>query len=219
MTTDKREAIYEIADQLLRKGVKPTQQHIRDALGSGSLTTINRALNEWWQSLGDRLDAQAKGYDLPDPVIKHASRMWNDALIYAQKGADSTYQAIESELQETLQKLDKVDAKYARQIVDLNGFLEATNTENRALKADIKTLEDALKDEREQAFKLSKELTNLNQQVDKNKLDPAVNNEVLLEAQVRLKIQKEEITRMREEIQRLSSENALLTLKLETSDR
>jgi len=215
MTTEKREAIYSIADQLLREGIKPTQQNIRDRLGSGSLTTINRALNEWWASLGDRLDEQAKGYDLPNPVIKHASRMWSDAVAYAQSGADNQRLLLEAELNEALAKLSTIDTKYAKQIVDLNSYLEIHIQENRALKEDIKSLENTLKDEKEHAYALSKEL-NKNSHLMKN---GQANNEDLLEAQVRLKIQKEEIARLREDNQRLSSENAMLTLKLNTSDQ
>ncbi|MCD8513030.1 MAG: DNA-binding protein [Nitrincola sp.] len=51
------QAVFKAADALLEKGVRPTQQNVREVIGSGSITTINKALGDWWASLSERLNA------------------------------------------------------------------------------------------------------------------------------------------------------------------
>ncbi len=212
MTTTKRENIYEIADELLRQGIKPTQQNVRDRLGSGSLTTINKALNEWWGGLGQRLDAQTNGYDLPEPVIKLASKIWSDAVAYANRASESKHYKIDEERKKLAQDLATIDSKYTSQIIDLNAVISERNAEIKTLKAELKQTESDLSDEREQLYSTSKALLNAESKI---KQSPAVthSNEDLLEAQVRLKIQAEEIARLNAEVLRLSTENAQLKLK------
>jgi hypothetical protein len=212
MTSIKRTQVYEIADDLLKQGIKPTQQNVRDKLGSGSLTTINKALNEWWSGLGERLDAQASGYDLPEPVINLASRLWTDAIAYASKANENKHkQAHETNL-ELSKKLSSIDSKYANQIIELNQIINERNSEISDLKESEIRLQKELSVEREQSFELSKELAEAQMKL-KGSSNTEISNEDLLEARVRLKIQAEEISRLNAEVLRLSTENAQLKLK------
>jgi hypothetical protein len=212
MTTTKRENIYEIADELLRQGIKPTQQNVRDRLGSGSLTTINKALNEWWSGLGQRLDAQISGYDLPEPVIKHASKIWSDAVAYANRASESKHQKIDEERKRLSKNLATIDNKYTTQIVDLNEIISERNNEINSLKIELKQTTSELNSEREQLYSTSKALLDAETKL-KQSTASTHSNEDLLEAQVRLKIQAEEIARLNAEVLRLSTENAQLKLK------
>jgi len=76
--------VFEVADRLLSEGQRPTQQNVRNQLGSGSLTTINKALNDWWQNLGERLCSQGQRPDIPEPVFDSANALWQQALAYAE---------------------------------------------------------------------------------------------------------------------------------------
>ena len=66
------ERVFEAADQMLANGQRSSQQNVRDTLDTGSLTTINKALNDWWQGLGERFVEQRKRPDIPEPVISSA---------------------------------------------------------------------------------------------------------------------------------------------------
>lgn len=212
MNTSTREKVYEIADDLLKKGIKPTQQNIRDRLGSGSLTTINKALNEWWVSLGLRLDAQANGYDLPEPVIKLASKIWGDAIAYANRASESKSKEVELELKKLSDEFAVIDKKYASQIIDLNKIISERNGEIVSLKKEIKQLAIDLNEERERSYRSGRDLMDAESKLKRATMSTH-HNEDLLEAQVRLKIQNEEIARLNAEVLRLSTENAQLKLK------
>jgi len=89
--------VYEIADQLLALGQRPTQQSVRNELGSGSLTTINKALNDWWKSLGERLNEQRNRPDIPEPVFDSANTLWQQALAYAEHQLSEERTALEQQ--------------------------------------------------------------------------------------------------------------------------
>lgn len=212
MKSTTREKVYEIADDFLKKGVKPTQQNVRDQLGSGSLTTINKALNEWWKGLGQRLDAQTSGYDLPDPVIKLAGRIWSDAIAYANRASESRYREVELECKKLSDEMSTIDNKYTSQIIDLNRIISERNEESIALKNELKQLTTDLNEERERSYRTAQDLMDAESRLKKAEIGTH-HNEDLLEAQVRLKIQAEEIARLNAEVLRLSTENAQLKLK------
>ena len=54
-----QDQVNKVADQLLLAGERPTIERIRTALGTGSPNTVNRLLDEWWISLGERLTSVA----------------------------------------------------------------------------------------------------------------------------------------------------------------
>ena len=211
MSTEKRSQIYEIADQLLRDGVKPTQQNVRDRLGSGSLTTINRALNEWWEQLGSRLEAQTQGFDLPDPVVKQVNRLWSEALAYADKASNQRVESLQIKLAETQSELSLVDSRYTSQIIDLNMIINQLRVEISSSDAEIKELRAELKSEQDSLFKANRELDSLLSKSAPGKaLEQNQNDKDLLEARVRIKIQDEEIARLRAQNAQLSEDNAQL---------
>ena len=211
MSTEKRSQIYEIADQLLRDGVKPTQQNVRERLGSGSLTTINRALNEWWEQLGSRLEAQTQGFDLPDPVVKQVNRLWSEALAYADKASNQRVESLQIKLAETQSELSSIDSRYTSQIIDLNKIIYQLRGDISSSDAEIKELRAELKSEQDSLFKANRELDSLLSKSAPGKaLEQNQNDKDLLEARVRIKIQDEEIARLRAQNAQLSEDNAQL---------
>jgi len=99
-----RDRVFKVADELLEQGIKPTQQNVRDKLGSGSLTTINKALGEWWVSLSERLQRMGQHPDIPQPVLTIACKTWDQALAYA----EDRFRSREAEL---LNELDDLNAQ------------------------------------------------------------------------------------------------------------
>ncbi|MGB2131103.1 MAG: DNA-binding protein, partial [Marinobacterium sp.] len=86
-----------VADQLLEEGIRPTQQNVRERLGSGSLTTINRALNDWWHTLAERIQRRNQHPELPEPVVRLANQTWDRALAYAEHRFEQQRLALEEE--------------------------------------------------------------------------------------------------------------------------
>jgi len=80
---DTIEKVQRAADDLLASGQRPTQQAIRDVLGTGSITTINKALNIWWANLSKRINRQEEYPTLPEPVLSAATKLWDQALVYS----------------------------------------------------------------------------------------------------------------------------------------
>ncbi len=206
--TETRAKIYEIADQLLREGVRPTQQNVRERLGSGSLTTINRALNEWWSLLGKRFQDNQAGNDIPEPVVRLSQRLWSEALGYAEREyrelRESEIQA--SETGRTL--LAQEQLKYASQVSDLNN----TIVKQRRLSDDLSTRlaqqASSLLEAQEQCYRLTLELED-SKRLNARRAESA-DQEELMEAKVRLKIQEEELHRLHQQNTELRAENARL---------
>ena len=97
MKSNTQELAKKTADDLLKEGVRPTQQNVRARMGSGSITTINKALNSWWSELGERLKANTQHPMIPDPVAESASKLWIQALAYAEKHLEERREELERE--------------------------------------------------------------------------------------------------------------------------
>ena len=95
-TSDK---VQKAADQLLANGQRPTQQAVRNIIGTGSITTINHALNFWWANLSQRLNRQSEHPGLPEPVITAASKLWDQAMVYSHAALNSQREEIQAELE------------------------------------------------------------------------------------------------------------------------
>ncbi|WP_067864755.1 DNA-binding protein [Neptuniibacter marinus] len=100
--SDTQEFAKKTADILLQEGIRPTQQNVRERMGCGSITTINKALNAWWQELGERLKVNTSHPMLPDPVAESASKLWLQALAYAEKELEVRRDNLEREYREKI---------------------------------------------------------------------------------------------------------------------
>jgi|GEM_PF-683824 len=140
MTPKTYEKVFEIADNLLAEGRKPTQQMVRNALGSGSLTTINKALNDWWQGLGKRLIEQNSRPEIPEPVFNSANALWQQALAYA-----------EHQLSDQREQLEQ-------HYLELKAELEGRSTDARDDLRRLQDLSDKLLDENQRYLETIAEL-------------------------------------------------------------
>lgn len=208
MTTKTRAKIFEVADQLLTEGVRPTQQNVRERLGSGSLTTINRALNEWWAVLGKRFEQSREGSDVPEAVVRLSSRLWNEALAYAEHRYQIKKAQEESDLKIKLESLAQKELKYTSQVSDLNNTIVS---QSRLVDSQSERLEQqakALLEAQEQCYRLSVELEDARRNSDSE--SSKQHKEQLLEAQVKIRIHEEELSRVRQQNDELRAENAQL---------
>jgi hypothetical protein len=69
------------ATALLRSGLKPGIESLRQALGGGSPQTIQTLLNRYWRELGERIDGPAPALKrMPADVADLADELWQRAL-------------------------------------------------------------------------------------------------------------------------------------------
>lgn len=202
-----------MADRLLEEGIRPTQQNVRERLGSGSLTTINRALNDWWHTLAERIQRRNEHPELPEPVIQLANQTWNRALAYAEHSFKQQRATIEKQ-QEELRK-----AAEARRAGGESALMEAQQQNARLLErcerlADEKhLLEKRILEAEEAQIRLTMErdqATHEAKQLEKLGSRQGMNEEAMIELRVRSRIQEEEMERLRRQNDQLSRENAAL---------
>lgn len=109
-TTDKAK---EIASRLLQHGVQPSWRLIREVLGTGSATTLQNVVNNYWNDLGKRIDHLEKRTDIPEALTEEFNTLWDNALAQAQVTTDkrlesafSQAKAIEDNAKEGLAHLE-----------------------------------------------------------------------------------------------------------------
>ncbi|EXJ11886.1 DNA-binding protein [Nitrincola nitratireducens] len=208
-----REKVFQTADELLAQGVRPTQQNVRDLIGSGSLTTINSALNDWWQTLSQRITRQQAHPDLPEPVVRLASQAWDRALAYAEQAFKERQLALlqkqadlESSLSQTVQGSSKALSDLQQQYGQLLERFARMTEEKQSAEEQRFKLE-------ERVFRLTMDLEQQAQQrKHEHQFHLAAENQMdeVIDARVRIKIQEEEIERLKRLNEKLTNENAKL---------
>ncbi|GAA0785608.1 DNA-binding protein [Marinobacterium sediminicola] len=208
---DTHSRAIEIADKLLEEGIRPTQQNVRERLGTGSLTTINRALNDWWHTLAERVQRRNEHPELPEPVVQLANQTWNRALAYAEHRFNQQRAEIERQ---------QAELKQAAETQRSGGeaaLLEAQKQNARLLErcerlADEKhMLEKRLLEAEEQHIRLSMERDRALheiKQLKKLSSHQGMHDEAIIELKVQTRIQEEELQRLRRQNDQLSKENA-----------
>jgi len=124
--SDTIDKVQQVADQLLANGQRPTQQAIRDVLGTGSITTINKALNIWWANLAKRVNRQSEHPALPEPVITAASKLWDQALVYS-------HTILEKQQRENADKLAKKNVNNDQMLIQVQDKLLISQQQNNRL--------------------------------------------------------------------------------------
>lgn len=214
-----RDKVFEAADQLLELGIRPTQQNVRERIGSGSLTTINKALNDWWKTLGERITRHNQHPELPEAVLQVANQLWDRALAYAEHRFEDQRQGLaerEAQLREQL----------ALSVRDDRESLGELQTQNGRLLVRCEQLSNEKLELEQRLLKMDEQVYRLNTQLDESARElrqmqrlgaEGHSSEALVEAKVRLRIQDEELQRLRELNDRLNWENAALRQRLESS--
>lgn len=210
-----RELVHQAADQLLQQGVRPTQQNVRDLIGSGSLTTINKALGEWWQQLSLRMSRQEQHPELPEPVLTLAAQAWDRALAYAEDRFRVQRQDLTTKQQSLEEALRQAEAGSGQAVRDLQAQNGRLLEKCEALHDGVRELERHNMQLEERAFRLTAENDSLARQLKIGSgAGQGAKSDLLIEAQVRIRIQDEEIDRLKRKNDELLNENAQLRKQL-----
>lgn len=85
-----QDEIWAAADALLKDGLRPTIERVRQKMGRGSPNTVSPMLEAWFASLGPRLgaiSASEQAGDLPAPVSQAMTQLWDTAVMSAREQA------------------------------------------------------------------------------------------------------------------------------------
>ncbi|GGO76649.1 hypothetical protein GCM10011348_04360 [Marinobacterium nitratireducens] len=222
--SDTRQKVFVAADQLLEQGVRPTQQNVRELIGSGSLTTINKALGDWWKTLGERISRRNDHPELPEPVLSAAGKLWDQALAYAEQRFGQRLAEVERQHLGQLEQLkheDRARGDDVRQLQEQNARL-LERSEQLAAQLDESQLERLRLEER--LIRLTAEYEEAGRRLKQQERlqagqGSARDAEELLDARVRLRIQEEEVRRLQTSNDRLADDNAQLRQQLQEQER
>ncbi len=144
MSTHQR--VFELADELLMEGIRPSQSKIREMIeGQPSNTTIGDALRDYWIDLGGRILTLRSRPDIPQPLFEAIKGVWDAALAHA----EATYQEKQRQL---AQKESDANARVEKAQLDRQAALERMETLHNDIEAAAKQahyLEGLLQSERE----------------------------------------------------------------------
>ena len=193
--TDTFEKVQLAADELLSRGLRPTQQAIRELIGQGSITTINKALNIWWSTLSKRLSGHSEHPTLPDPVITAASKLWDQALVYSQALLEKQQLNIESELEKSNQNNNQKVIELQERCFSVQQQNNRLLNNNESLLAEKQVLAQKIYELESLLIKRNAEKDELNRQdkqtriiLDKQLATPQDQSTVLFQAKVDLKV-------------------------------
>lgn len=220
--SDTADRVLEVADRLLEQGIRPTQQNVREQLGTGSISTINRALNEWWQQLGVRLREGRERPDLPEPVVETANKLWQQALgyadhVYAERKAelDARYREVKEQARLAEEGAVTELREIQQQNVRLLAEREQAADEKQRLQQQMLALESDL-------IRLNAENGNLKREIKQQALmldrqqgsGGVADTQELIELKVSLRLSEEERSRLENSQEALADENAALRKQL-----
>lgn len=228
--SDTREKVFAAADLLLQEGTRPTQQNVRDRIGSGSITTINSALNTWWSTLSDRMNRKDQHPELPEPVINAANKLWDQALAYA-------HHSFKNERDEVADILLSRKAENLEQLEQLRATVDQLQQQNTTLRAQSDSLNEQCMDaqqkllasetlliratsERDEINRENKQLKII--QRDNTAVVPNVHlesNNLLLDARVEIKVNLIKINSLESSLKNKEEECADLKERLVTKER
>ena len=212
---DTQQKARKVADQLLMEGIKPTQQNVRERMGTGSITTINKALTTWWQDLGNRLKANSEHPMIPDPVASTAAKLWHQAVGYARESLNDERQALEAEYREKIKAITTSNKDEQEELKQLRGQCLRMLQENERLSTDKYSLQKENADLENSLIRLNGENESLKREIKQdNILDNRGGGELeeYIELQVSARTVKEENKRLIKQLDIITNEKSALQI-------
>ena len=142
-----QDQVSDVADQLLLAGERPTIERIRTALGTGSPNTVNRLLDAWWVSLGERLtNAQSKITlpEAPEEIAALAGQFWEKALFAAMAHATALLEAERQDVAELRAVLAAKRVQYDDQVAQMTSERDTAIGERDAANVRVADLQRLL---------------------------------------------------------------------------
>jgi septal ring factor EnvC (AmiA/AmiB activator) len=131
--------IERAATDILKTGVRPTVESVRNAVGGGSARTILDGLNRYWRDLGNHLAGTPDTLQrLPAAVADLAEGLWQRALSVAVEAAQTTSTETEGQLSRLKDQLQLRQHTLSQREIELDELL-------RSRERTVKELQDHLR--------------------------------------------------------------------------
>ena len=143
-TREKREdltyaQIERAATDILKTGVRPTVEGVRNALGGGSPRTILTGLNRYWRDLGNQVAGTPDTLRrLPSAVADLAEGLWQRALSLATDAAQATSTEGEAQLSRLKSQLELRQHTLSQREVELDELLRSRERTSRELEEHLR---------------------------------------------------------------------------------
>lgn len=128
--------VVQVIQALQRQGENPTVQRIREALGTGSFTTLSEHLRQWRDEQRKATPLQQDSQQLPEALLSLTRELWQAACAEADQKLLHYQQAADQEIRQALSD-KQLAMEEALKVEEKNLLLERKNTE---LLRDIKQL-------------------------------------------------------------------------------
>ncbi|TVQ71597.1 MAG: hypothetical protein EA373_04220 [Oceanospirillales bacterium] len=221
-SSNTHQAVFKAADTLLEQGVRPTQQNVRDLIGSGSITTINKALGDWWGSLSERLNRRHDHPELPEPVIRLANQTWDRALAYAEKRFQEQSAVYSDRIRELEGLLSKAEQEGGHSLTELQKDYQTLLQKYTSVLDEVRVQHQSINSLEERLFRTSSKLEVTERELNQSRLSAGGNlqqSDEVIEYRVKIRIQEEEITRLKKQNADLQSDNASLRRALSEAEK
>jgi chromosome segregation ATPase len=222
--------IHAAADKLAEQNIKPTLAKVRDALGSGSFTTISDAMATWRQE--QQADQQLQQVDLPNSIDERlqalGAEMWQsanglanerlaaerEALAVAQAAAQQqldehkeVIKTLELEQVELLEQLDLEQSKAQQAADDATQSKAALETATTQHSADLNAVKQHLSDtqhklelEQQRAATVQQAADDIRAKLDETSAELTQSKERIATADAQSIAQQAEIERLKSEL-------------------
>jgi hypothetical protein len=222
--SDTRQKVFAAADQLLEQGTRPTQQNVRELIGSGSLTTINKALGDWWTSLGERITRRNQHPEVPEAVLLSAGKLWDQALGYAEQRFVEQRNELARQHRESLERARQDDLAVTTDLRQLQEQNARLLERNEQLSMQLEASQSERLRQEERLIRLGSENEEQARQLKQQTLllergAGDADTEQLLDLRVRLRIQEEDGKRLHSSNEALAQENAALRRQVREQER
>jgi septal ring factor EnvC (AmiA/AmiB activator) len=132
--------IERAATDILKTGVRPTVEGVRNALGGGSPRTILDGLNRYWRDLGNQVAGTPDTLRrLPSSVADLAEGLWQRALTLATEAAQATSTEGEGQLSRLKSQLELRQHTLSQREVELDGLLRSRERTVKELEEHLRT--------------------------------------------------------------------------------
>jgi chromosome segregation ATPase len=135
---DPAPSIISICDELLKNGERPSATKVRDIRGKGSNSTIQPGIDEWWDTLIDRMSYFSDYPKLDESVVAAAAKMQKAA----QQVAKSEYEESEKNFIERIADLESAKGVLEIKATDLEKITDQQSTHITSANKEILELRD-----------------------------------------------------------------------------
>lgn len=212
--SDTQDLAKATADILLQEGIRPTQQSVRERMGSGSITTINKALNAWWNELGDRIKANTSHPMLPDPVAESASKLWRQALAYAEKELEGQREELEQSYRKKIKQVVTQDSSTNQELKELRSQCLRLLQENEKSTEQKLLLQGRVFEQENTLIALQARNESLERELKQNQIVTSSSKSIdeYIEIQVANRTLKEENRRLSKQLDAMAAEKSSLLI-------